>query len=220
MDPLSVLIAATLITICVSALCSLAEAALYAVPITYVQSLAERGSRRSRRLLELKQNIWKPISAILILNTVSNTGGAAIAGWAAAQILPETWALVYSCLLVLFILYLSEILPKTIGVVFCKPVAELVALPITGLIHLFAPLILFSKFLSERVIGSSSKQQQVSHEEVLSLAAIGTEEGSLDLLEGYMPLVIEFYVFKRRTQSWGAYARRSRARDKYSPPEK
>ena len=69
-----------LVVLVVSALCSVSEAALYAVRRPYVRQIAEQGSRSGKLLLGLKDNMEQPISAILIVNTIANTAGAAVAG--------------------------------------------------------------------------------------------------------------------------------------------
>jgi CBS domain containing-hemolysin-like protein len=82
----TILILTVTFSITISAFCSLMEATLYSVPLAYVRHLAEAGSKRAKILYRLKQDIGKPIAAILILNTISNTGGAAIAGAAVADL--------------------------------------------------------------------------------------------------------------------------------------
>ncbi len=185
MEPLTVLILAVLVTVFVSAFCSLMEATLYAVPHPHVKHLAEEGSKSARRLLLLKEDIGRPISAILILNTISNTGGASLAGWASRAVFDDDMVVVFSVGFVLAILYLSEILPKTLGVQYCKPLAGFVAYPLSFITTLLSPIISFSQWIS-RLFGASTNSElpTVSQEEVLSMAAIGTEEGALDHFEG------------------------------------
>ena len=71
---------AILIVIFVSAFCSLLEAVLYAVPISRIESMAKAGSRAGRILQDIRTNVDRPIIAILSLNTIANTAGAAVAG--------------------------------------------------------------------------------------------------------------------------------------------
>ncbi|MDC0358394.1 hemolysin family protein [Oligoflexia bacterium] len=183
MDPLFLLVLAVLITIFVSACCSVMEAALYAVPLTHVRLLAESGSRTGEILLGFKGDIGRPIAAILILNTMANTGGASVAGWTAAKLLSEGELILFSVAFVLAILYFSEILPKIVGVVYCKTVAKIVARPLFVIIKLLSPLVAVSQGIAHR-IEEDNHQPTVSEAEVLSMAALGTEEGSLDHFEG------------------------------------
>lgn len=180
---LSILVISVLVSLIVSALCSLMEAALYAVPLGYVKHLSESGSRIGRILSGFKDDIGRPISAILILNTVAHTLGAAIAGAAAAEVFGKEIMVAFSLIFTLLILYLSEIVPKVVGVVYCKRVASLMAYPLMSLVFLLSPLIEISQILSES-LKPKKLSPKVSQQEMLSMAAIGTEEGSLDLLEG------------------------------------
>jgi len=159
------------------------EAALYAVPLGHVRHLAETGSRQGKILNGFKNDIGKPIAAILILNTISNTGGAAVAGAAVAELAGDLWVGVFTVFFTLGILYCSEIVPKQLGVAYSRTVAEFMAVPLQLLTRIFSPLITFSQGVSRRIQRASS-QPRVSAEEVLSLAALGTAEGSLDHLEG------------------------------------
>jgi len=184
MDPIFALIIAVTITIVVSACCSLMEAALYAVPLPHVKHLAESQSRSGRILMEFKSDVGRPISAILILNTIANTGGASVAGWLAASVFSESGLAVFSCLFVFAILYLSEILPKIAGVIYCRQVAGMIALPLLVLIKLLGPLVALSHSIGHRLEIMRGEEPAISEEEVLSMTAIGTEEGTLDHFEG------------------------------------
>lgn len=183
MDPLFVLIIVVVLTLLISATCSLMEAALYAVPLPHVRLLAEQELRSGKKLLEFKEDIGRPIAAILILNTISNTGGASIAGWAGAQVFSQSGVVGFSILFVLCILFFSEIFPKTIGVQYARPVSQFVALPLGALVRVMGPLIDLSQFLS-RKFGGDSVQPAISEEEVRSMANLGLEEGVLEDLEG------------------------------------
>jgi len=169
--------------IIISAFCSLMEAALYAVPYPYTKHLAESGSKRGKILMSLKNDVQKPIAAILILNTLANTGGAAIAGWAVAATFGETSLVIFSILFTLTVLYASEIIPKVLGVAYCKQISFFMARPLNFLIKILSPLIRASTIISG-FIKSSEIQSRISQEEFLSMAALGTEEGALDHLEG------------------------------------
>jgi CBS domain containing-hemolysin-like protein len=164
-------------------LCSVVEAALFAVPMTFVQHLAEGGSRRGRVLLRLKKDVERPITAILILSTIANTGGATLAGSIAGDMWGDGGLLIFSVLFAVLVLYIAEVAPKVVGVRYAKRVAELTAIPLAALVRLFAPLIWVSVQISKRLNWGISGPQ-ISHEEVLAMAMLGTKEGSLDKLEG------------------------------------
>ena len=64
----------------VSFLCSVMEAVLLSVTPGYVSARLREGGRTAGRLEQFKQNIDRPLSAILTLNTIAHTVGAAGAG--------------------------------------------------------------------------------------------------------------------------------------------
>ena len=159
------------------------EAALYAVPVGYVKHLSEEGSAAGRILSGFKDDMRHPISAILIFNTLANTTGASIAGWAFAEHFGSSWLGGFSAAFTLAILYGSEIIPKMIGVTYCRSVSQIIALPLFVMIKLTTPLIWISIWISS-ALHSTDNEPSVSGAEVLSMAALGTEEGALDHLEG------------------------------------
>jgi CBS domain containing-hemolysin-like protein len=167
----------------ISALCSLSEAALYSVPMAHVRHLAESGSKAGAVLLRFKDNMTRPISGILILNTIANTAGPSLGAAIVGEIYGDQAVLIFALGMTALVLVLSEIFPKIVGVAFAKPVSRAVALPLLLVISLFSPLIyLLQKFSNS--IQPEQDQPTVSRQEVLTMAAMGAEEGTIDDLEG------------------------------------
>ena len=183
MDPIIFLVFAVTLTISVSAFCSVMEASLYAVPLSYVKTLEEQGIRAGKILSRFKTDIGRPITAILILNTIANTGGASLAGWAGGRVLSESGAVIFSVMFVIGILYLSEIVPKTIGVTYSRQMSRVFAVPLDVLVRFMSPFIAISQFVNRRLQGENASVR-VSEEEVRALATLGAEEGSLERFEG------------------------------------
>ena len=150
MDPIIFLVFAVTLTISVSAFCSVMEASLYAVPLSYVKTLEEQGIRAGKILSRFKTDIGRPITAILILNTIANTGGASIAGWAGGRVLSESGAIIFSVMFVIGILYLSEIVPKTIGVTYARQMSRVFAVPLDILVRFMSPFIAISQFVYDQ----------------------------------------------------------------------
>lgn len=174
----------TLVSLALSFLCSIMEAALLTVPYAHVKHVAESGSPAGKRLLEFKDDIRQPIAAILLLNTVSHTVGSAVGGALVAEMFHLDAAVVaFSIIFTLALLYIAEIPPKELGVVYCRPVSLAMVYPLVFLIKIFSPFIRLSEWLA-RSVGGDSEEPSVSLAEVLSVAAIGSEEGVLDRLEG------------------------------------
>lgn len=163
----------------ISALCSIIEAILYSTPDSHIEVLAQQGRKSGRLLKKLKGDIQKPITAILTLNTVANTMGAAIAGSAAAFLFGQHNLLLFSICFTLAILIFSEILPKTAGVAYARELAPLIALPLHGLVILFTPIILFCKALT-RIIPKTPPNALVSAEEVMAIASLSRKAGEID----------------------------------------
>ena len=134
-----------------STACSLFEAVLYSVPATHVEMLAQSGRPSGRTLKRMRQKIDRPISAILSLNTIANTGGGAVAGALAASALGEGNVIYFSVAFTLAILLLSEVLPKTIGVVYSRQLASAIAQPLNLLVIVFRPLIALTQLATNLV---------------------------------------------------------------------
>ncbi len=162
----------------VSAICSLSEAALYSVRMPYVRQLVEEGSRAGRILDEFKRNMERPITGILILNTVANTAGAAVAGAQARLLFGDKALLWFSVVFTLAVLMFSEIMPKIAGVTYRRGVARMVSVPLDLLIRLLSPLVWLSRQVS-RLVGSAGDEPMAPETDVHHLAALSAEEGSI-----------------------------------------
>lgn len=173
------LIIAVSLAIVVSALCSLMEATLYAIPLSQVEVMKRSGRMAGRILHQLKREIHRPITAVLTLNTVANTMGAAVAGAAASTIFGEKNLTLFSLLFTLAILFFSEILPKTIGVASARTIAPILALPLQGLVFLLTPVIFLARAVT-RLIPSDSSGDAVSVEEIQAIAVMSRQAGSID----------------------------------------
>jgi CBS domain containing-hemolysin-like protein len=173
------LILATAAVIVVSGLCSLSEAVLYSVPQSHVEALAEGKTRRALVLKGLKGRVERPIAALLSLNTIANTGGAAIAGALADRMLGTRWLGLFSICFTLAILVLSEIIPKTAGVVYCRPLALRVARPLQWLVLIFRPLVWLASSVTH-FVARGRQAEGISEEEILSLTRLGHQAGTID----------------------------------------
>jgi CBS domain containing-hemolysin-like protein len=165
-----ILIGSTLAAILISGVCSVAEATLLSLSPIRLETLKQQGLRYAATLLNLRDNVDRPIAAILILNTIANTGGAVVAGSAFAAVFGETWLWLFTLLLALAILYLSEIIPKIAGVVYNDVAARPVAYFLRGAIIALYPLILLTEVLSKSIRGKASDEAKVSATDVVTMA--------------------------------------------------
>ena len=177
------LVVAVGLAVSISALCSLFEAVLYSVPVGHIEALAESGRTSGRILKALRDRVDRPIAAILSLNTIANTAGAAIAGAAAVKVFGDDRLVWFSVFFTLAILVLSEVIPKTLGVVYARPLASPVARPLLALVWIFRPIIWFTSQLTA-LMTRGSAQPDVSVEEITVLAKLGLQAGTLDAGKG------------------------------------
>lgn len=176
---LSLLILYVTLAIGVSFLCSIMEAVLLSVTPAYIGALEVDKPDAAARLRELKSDVDRPLAAILTLNTVAHTIGAAGAGAEAAGYFGSGAVGIFSAVLTLGILVLSEIIPKTLGAVYWRGLAPLVARILKPLIYLLYPLVLMSQWFA-KLLTRGQKEGDVSREELAALADIGAEEGVID----------------------------------------
>ncbi|MGX9366762.1 hemolysin family protein [Desulfoplanes sp. PS50] len=160
----------------ISAFCSVAEAVLYSVPWSFIEQLRKAGKASGELLAELRRQINAPISAILTLNTVAHTAGAAVAGAIAARTYGEERLVFFSIIFTVIILVFSEILPKTIGVVYAKNLAGPLAKPLVILVLLFKPAIWMTNWLV-RFVEKKSSGPTSSEEDLLAAISLTRRDG-------------------------------------------
>ena len=162
----------------ISFLCSLLESVLLTTPISYISMKEEEGDRNAILFAKLKDNPDRPLTAILSLNTIANTVGAAGVGQEATLLFGSEWFGLVSAIMTLLILIFSEIIPKTIGSYHWKRLTWLSRI-MKGLMLLMYPVV----WLVEKVrtpIAGDEPDNSISREEVSAMANMGEEEGVLD----------------------------------------
>ena len=175
---LTVLICTVTLAVLVSALCSLMEAALYSLRLSHIEVLAKTKPETAQLLKRLKTDIDEPITAILTLNTIANTIGAAIAGAAAAVVFGERYLIWFSLMFTFIILIFSEILPKTTGVVYARQLAPAIARPLRWMIFFLHPVV----WLCQKVtllIPQKGSHGKISAEELQAIAIISRKSGEI-----------------------------------------
>ena len=169
-----------LLALVFSFLCSVAEAVLLSITPSYVAGLQASSPKLAARLKKLKQdNVDRSLAAILTLNTIAHTVGAIGSGAKATVVFGSAWFGAFSAVMTLMILFLSEIIPKTLGAVYWRRLAAPTALFVQGLIYVLYPLIIVSELLT-RLIARGKSVHAFSREEFVAMAGIGEEAGHLD----------------------------------------
>lgn len=160
----------------ISFLCSITEVVLLSTPQSFLIVKQEDGFVWAKKFSELKNNVDKPLSAILSLNTVAHTVGAAGIGVQAVKVFGEASFGIVSAVLTILILIVTEIIPKTIGANYWRNLAHVSYVAIKGMIVITYPLVLLSANLT-KLISKNKKEQTTSREEIAALANIGADEG-------------------------------------------
>ena len=182
----------------VSFLCSIMEAVLLSISPSFVAQQEQDHPKLGAKLKKFKQNIDQPLAAILSLNTIAHTVGAAGAGAQAAFIFGDAYIGVISAVLTFLILVLSEIIPKTLGAAYWRQLTPVVLkmLDITTLS--MWPLVKMAELLTGLMTKNKPKKQ-VHRDEFIALAELGAREG---IFHRYESRVLQnlFYLRDIRTR--------------------
>jgi CBS domain containing-hemolysin-like protein len=177
------------LAIIVSFACSLWESVLLSITPSYVTRAKSEGAATGRLLTEFKQDIDRPLSAILTLNTIAHTVGAIGVGAQASRIwgsgafqimgLRFDYEVIVAAVATLSILVLSEIIPKTIGANNWERLAPFTAASIKVLILVLLPLVWMSQVIT-RYLKKDKASPVFSRAEFLAMTEMGRAEGQLD----------------------------------------
>jgi len=163
----------------ISFLCSLLESVLLSMSRSFISILSKKNPTSGKSLEKLKDNISRPLAAILSLNTIANTVGAAGVGAVTYNLLGSKWVAIMSGILTLSILIFSEIIPKTIGAHYWKKLAIPSSYMIRVLIVIMYPFVVMLEVLSNW-LKPEEKQDIVTKEDVIAMAEIGEDEGTIE----------------------------------------
>lgn len=162
-----------------SFLCSVAEAVLLSITPSYIEEQKEKKPILAALLKRLKQdNVDQSLAAILTLNTIAHTVGAIMAGAKASIVFGSTWFGLFSAVMTLLILFLSEIVPKTIGAIYWVNLVRPSIFFVNGLIIVLYPIV----WLSEKFTKFISRGKDIhifSRTEFIAMARIGEQSGYL-----------------------------------------
>jgi len=176
---LQTLIVSVSLAIVVSALCSICEAVLYSLTTSQVEMIRRSGLKAGEVLHELRSDIDEPITAILTLNTIANTIGAAIAGAAAAHLFGDKNVFLFSAAFTMAILIFSEIIPKTVGVSYSYRLAPYIAWPIRFMVVCLKPIVKLCRMIT-RLIPQDKGEGSISAEELQTIASLSRQSGQLE----------------------------------------
>lgn len=157
--------------------CSIAEAVLLSVTRPYIGLLEKENEKNGKLLKKLKDDINRPLAAILTLNTIAHTMGAAGAGAQATLVFGNAYLGVVSAVLTLLILVFSEIIPKTLGAHYWRSLAVPVAKSLKLLVGMLYPFVILSEKLTSSL--THDETAKITRNELAAMADLGAREGQL-----------------------------------------
>lgn len=169
-----------LLSVGISFICSVLESVLLSINMSYVAVLEKERPSVGTLLRLQKENINKSIASILILNTIANTLGAAAVGAQASEVFGNDAVVVVSIVLTFAILFLSEIIPKTIGAIYWKQLAPMAAYFIRVFIWITYPIILTTLAVTNKISKGKSEANSMTKEELLESMLMSEDEGVID----------------------------------------
>jgi CBS domain containing-hemolysin-like protein len=175
---MTLLITYIAIALVFSFLCSIAEAVILSVTPAYIALQEQEQNPCGARLRQLKDEINSPLAAILTLNTIAHTIGAAGAGAQAAVVFGSAYVGAASAVLTLLILIFSEIIPKTLGANYWRQLAPATTYGLRLLIWVLYPFVKLSEMLT-RGLTQGPTLSGFSRSEFKAMAELSAEEGQL-----------------------------------------
>ena len=161
----------------VSFTCSLLEAVILSVTPSFLSTEVKDGKKYATILSGLKENVDRPLAAILTLNTIAHTVGAAGVGAEVSKIYGNDFVAIASGILTFVVLIFSEIIPKTLGASNWKRFAPMTAYTIRSLIMILYPIVFLMEKISELVGGKN--KNIFTREEMIATAELGVGHGAL-----------------------------------------
>ncbi len=182
------------LSIVFSFLCSIWEAVLLSITPAYTQQLVQQGGEPGESLQAFKENIDRPLAAILTLNTIAHTVGAIGVGAQASRIWGVSLmaTVIVPVVMTLAILLLSEIVPKTIGANFWRELTPFTVRCLNLIIKILAPLVMLSQMIT-RMLKKDKSASVLSRADFTAMATLGSEQGVLEESESqYLQNLLKF----------------------------
>jgi len=170
------------LAILMSAFCSVGEAVLYSLRWSFIERMRSEGKRAGEILYQMRVNIDKPITAILTVNTIACSAGAAVAGALAVRALGGMHLVWFTAAFTVAMLLLGEILPKTVGVVYASSLAVFLARPLKVMVTLLTPVIWAGGFVT-RLVRPKSKGPDASEDDIRAMVRLTSRAGKINALE-------------------------------------
>ena len=164
----------------ISFLCSILESVLMSTPLSYITMREDEGFKAAPLFKKYKTDNARAIAAILSLNTIANTIGAAGVGYQTTEAFGNEWFGLVSVVTTVLILVFSEIVPKTIGTSQWRRLMGFTAYTIRTLIFILYPVVVAVQWFTKLIAKKDEEETVVSREEVAAMADMGEDEGVID----------------------------------------
>ena len=195
---MELLILYAVLAIFFSFMCSILEAAFLSFTPSFLKIKLREGKGYARTLTKFKQDVDKPLIAILTINTIAHTVGAILVGVQAEKVYGDGGNAVgiVSAIMTLAILIVSEIIPKTIGATYWKNLGNFTAKSLTAfIIPLKYSGVLWLMMLTTKLIGKSAHVSSMSREEFIAITDVAEEEGVFE--EQETTVIKNMLLFKK-----------------------
>lgn len=182
------------VSIVFSFLCSIWEAVLLSITPAYTQQLVQQGGEPGESLQSFKENIDRPLAAILTLNTIAHTVGAIGVGAQASRIwgVSIMATVIVPVVMTLAILLLSEIIPKTIGANYWRELTPFTVRCLNFVIKALAPLVMLSQVIT-KWLKKDKSASVLSRADFTAMATLGSQQGVLEESESqYLQNLLKF----------------------------
>ena len=171
------------ISLFISFLCSLLESVILSVSHAHLAVLVKAGSKRGKLMSSLKEDINRPLSAILTINTIAHTLGAAGVGAQTYVVFGNEYVALSSIILTFCVLFFSEIIPKTLGANYTKSLVGFSAYTIRILIFIVFPMVFIGEKISKFLKRNDKDESKASREELIAMAELSEDEGAIIITE-------------------------------------
>lgn len=183
------LILTTFTVLSVSFVCSLTEAVLLSLNPLDLQVQEKKGIAKASRWLAMKQHIERPISAILVFNTLANTGLATLAGAQFSTVYGAEWLWVFSVFMTVAVLFGGEMAPKIIGVHYARELAPKLISPLTWMLRICHPIVLLMVKFCER-LKSKSQGTRTQSDRIMDIITLVESARAEQLLHNQEEIIM------------------------------
>jgi Mg2+/Co2+ transporter CorB len=169
-----------------SAFFSGSETALTAVSRGKLRARADKGDVAAERALKVTEDSERLIGSVLLGNNLVNILATALATYLFTRLFGDSGVAIATLIMTALVLIFAEVLPKTYAITNAETAATRVAPLIRLVISLFAPVVMFVRFIVRgflRIFGvqvEATRNVLSVQEEIAGAIALGHSEGAVE----------------------------------------